>query len=496
MTHINYYDKYIKYKNKYTQYKKQIYCNENIIGGGIAGHISFCTVDHSPILPVPVPDIMSLNDTHYIKLTVVGTGDKYYRIIRKAGTGTISIVYLIQEQEQKQEQFVIKFNKIKQGDRGYESHKFDNNKEGLASYILHIPARIKALYQGRLDVDFLICNFLGIDLLPFLRNHTDISPSIQLSLIRQLHEQLYGLNKNMQFHNDVKCQNIVVKPNPNPDPVSVSVSVSVSDPVSDPVPDPNPNISYLLSLIDYGLYCSGASTKGASISMCMRGCAQMYIDLTSPTFINHNLLYIRRVNISTVSTDYVGFYNFVIDLICKSQISYLIYIKILNLRGDHSCDDCIRILCLLCYISIDTTDGINDFLIHNNLVVDLITKTLLAYDKHLHLFDFVDTPNKDRLVLFLCCVYDHIHQQCTTPTSIVHITKLPKLLWDLGSTCLQPTFNLEDFNTNFANIFTSDLQTPIPITLIKTTTIPQPYTLFNILPKIYKDRAKNINQLF
>ena len=448
MTHINYYDKYIKYKNKYTQYKKQIYCNENIIGGGIAGHISFCTVEHLPILPVPVPNIMSLNDTHYIKLTVVGTGYKYYRIIRKAGEGFTSIVYLIQEQEQ--EHFVIKFNKLE---------NFDNDKEGLATDILHIPARIKALYQGRLDVDFVIFNFLGIDLLLFLKNHTDISPLNQLSLIRQLHEQLYELNKNTQFHNDVRCQNIVVNPNPDP----------VPNPVSDPVS--NPNISYILSLIDYGRYCGGASNGGSFISMCMQGCAQRCIEIL-PIMLKHELYYIKKVQSSLVSTDYVGFYNFVIDLICKSQISYDIYIKILDIKTTNMYENCIKILCLLCYISIETTPDIKNFLIRyksvisvdvteRNLFVDVIERNLLAYSNHRPLFDFVQTPNKDGLVLFLCCVYDHIHQHCRAPTSIVHITKLPKLLWDLGSTCLQPTFTLEDFNTRFGDIFTSDLHVPM-----------------------------------
>ena len=95
MTHINYYDKYIKYKNKYTQYKKQIYCNENMTGGGIRGHITFCNKFSESIFPIP--NLLLLDATIYIKLIVFDSDDKYYKIIRKVGKGGTGIVYLIQE---------------------------------------------------------------------------------------------------------------------------------------------------------------------------------------------------------------------------------------------------------------------------------------------------------------------------------------------------------------------------------------------------------------
>lgn len=443
MTHINYYDKYIKYKNKYTQYKKQIYCNENMTGGGIPGSISFCTESHEPIHPIP--NILSLDATIYIKLTVVDSDDKYYKIIRKAGEGSTGFVYLIEEQQlqppsQPPPQFVIKFNKINRDNEDYEIHKHDNSKEGEKTERLSIPDHIKALYQGTIEVDFVIYNFLGVDLLPFLQDHPDISSSNQLSLIRQLHEQLYTLNTMNQFHNDVKCSNIVVSPNPSP----------------------NPNLLYQLSLIDYGIYTSPYSRKGASISMCMRGCAQFCMDLLPSDKISVSPI-IQNVRDFSLSTDYVGFFNFVINLICKSEMSYYIYSNILDLQNDHSYNDCIKILCLLCYISIDSNPSYNAFLRLSKSIVDAITKKLSVYKNHFTLFEFVRDrdPNKNRLVLFLCFVYDNIHPYCMTPTSIVHITKLPKLLWDLGSTCLQPRFYLEKFNTNYYNIFTDDLHLPL-----------------------------------
>lgn len=74
-----------------------------------------------------------------------------------------------------------------------------------------------------------------------------------------------------------------------------------------------------------------------------------------------------------------------------------------------------------------------------------------------------DMPvHTQRRILFLSYLYFIITiTDMSRYATFVHITKLPKLLWDLSS-CLDLQFNLKKFHTDFSTIFNDGLLTPLP----------------------------------
>lgn len=328
----NYYEKYMKYKKKYIDYKKKLYTNKNIIGGGINGKITLYRIQNGQEGDFPsfiqdqnvvnLDEYSNLDDlyemmskfTFYIKLETICDGKVcviYYRIGSIVGSGATSFAFRIEQiiphlLSDVNNNFIIKFNR--------EKGKEKNSNEGQQLDNFNVLPRIKALYQGTGIIDFAIFNFLGDDLENFLKAHTSISPTDQLSLIRQLHEQLYAMNSNKpkQFHNDVKLANIVViQSNP-------------------------PNPTFQLSLIDYGLATVNMSQFGTAYTTCMIGCLrfclQKYEKSKSLPFNKDSLikltqrLYRIRDSLDSYSTDYVGFFNVVICLIGDTDVLNDIYI--------------------------------------------------------------------------------------------------------------------------------------------------------------------------
>jgi hypothetical protein len=468
----NYYEKYMKYKKKYIDYKnkllvlsdnKKMSCN--IIGGGIDAQIEFISEDKTVDTSMINTLLKSLKSQHPLHITITYTDahDKQlktvkYHVVENIGSGTSGTVYkIIQIKPQLppgiNNNFVIKLKILK------EKEVAENKEEGEVIDSLPVEARVKAIYQGRTNnIDFAIFNYLGQNLKTTFEQDSTISAIFRLSLIQQLHVQLYNLNHANFFHNDVKMENIVVQ--------------KVGK---------HPSVSYVLSLIDYGLLQIGYSNIGTTQSMCIHSCARFLLGRTGNCFLElKNKLIMLIMN--ATSTDYVGFFNIIICLLNPSKCAWDIYSEILNPLNSYSCIDLLKILCLLCYIS--NSDGCDDFLSTEvcKPIVSEIEKRLNDGLINIGLFtQFIpgyvggDIPiHIKRRILFLSYIYSKILENYSIPNRFVHETKLPKLLWDL-SCCLDLQFNLEKFHTKFSTIFNEELlQTAQPQTAQPQTAQPQP----------------------
>jgi serine/threonine protein kinase len=225
----NYYDKYIKYKKKYIDYKNKLL---DMKGGGIESFILFYTVrdgsSEQNVSSTQLPTFLNGNNISklYIKILYVYGGNlKFiaYRFIDKAGSGSYGDVYQIEQVEPVPERgspnFVIKLN---------TDGKDNNMNEGRAiDTLTNIPPRIKAFFQGHVgNIVFAIYNYLGQDLNTFFRvpaNLVGFTQEQYRSLIEQLHTQLYALNSNRQYHNDVKIDNIVIRKTTDRDKYELSL---------------------------------------------------------------------------------------------------------------------------------------------------------------------------------------------------------------------------------------------------------------------------------
>ena len=442
----NYYEKYMKYKKKYIDYKKNLLAlrreKSALIGGGIDAQIEILNTY------TPTRFVVKYTDAHEKQEKSV-----IYKAIENAGSGSTGTVYKIEQIEPllppgSNMSFAIKLTAL---EIGFEA---ENKKEGEVIDSLQVEERVKAIYQGRTgNIDFAIYNYLGENLETFLKKD-DITGETKLSLIRQLHDQLYRLNRSNSFHNDVKTENIVVLSTVAPGNLE-------------------------LSLIDYGLYTHGISKMGTYHSMCIHGCTRyfLYTDITSDELTKvdkteitnfkeeiNNLLLKRNI---ALSTDYVGFFNVIICLLNPNFCAWKIYTDILKIDKKHNDINILNVLCLLCYVS---NSPIFRHLLKYQFYKDIVKKidtNLKTSINPIELFkDFVSAgyihPHEQMRILFLSYLYvkitsDSMHRYAT----FVHITKLPKLLWDL-SCCLDLNFNLEYFNANFGTIFNDQLLVPLP----------------------------------
>ena len=344
----NYYEKYMKYKKKYIDYKNNLLAlsgkKSALIGGGIDAQIAFLdSVDD------PLPDEFIkyyIIDNNWLSYPIVvkyfdSTDKKQkvvrYRIIEKAGSGATGAVFKLQQIEPplpppppgSNNSFAIKLTILKVDDVDDAEKKAKNKKEGENIDILQVEERVKAIYQGRTgNIDFAIYNYLGENLETFFKKG-GITKETKLSLIRQLHDQLYRLNRSNSFHNDVKTENIVVLSTVAPGNLE-------------------------LSLIDYGLYTHGISKMGTFYSMCIHGCAHYYLDIKFTT-IDENLKklikIIKKIKENATSTDYVGFFNVIICLLNPGFGAWSIYVDILKIDGKFNDINILNVLCLLCYVS-------------------------------------------------------------------------------------------------------------------------------------------------
>jgi serine/threonine protein kinase len=449
----NYYDKYMKYKTKYIEYKNKLLVvngkkrgggRSTMVGGGIDARIAFYTMGGFLDNNFVKNDIDTIIIDHpvYLIVTYIDSDNAYiikYKIIEKVGSGTSGTVYKLEQIQPQQPQsslnnFVIKL-KVLDKDEGKLT---DIQEEGINTDKIHVPPRVKALFQGNTcNIDFAIFNYLGEDLKTVLRdNSSTMTEMTILSLITQLHEQLYQLNKSSSFHNDVKMQNIVVQPTSS---------------------------TYELSLIDYGIYTYSSSNKGSIESMCIHGCAQFYIDSIGQSYTD-KLKIIRKFKSIAVSSDYVGFFNIIICLLSPNFCAYDIYTDILTLIGNYSPRDLLKVLCLLCYVSNSTE--FDDFLampICKEIVQKIDTK-LEGTKIHMELFTSRtsdESPHTNRRLSYLCFIYSKIIPNYKTGNvKFVDISKLPKFLLDI-SCCLDLQFNLIQHYSYLSGIFNKQLLEPV-----------------------------------
>jgi hypothetical protein len=453
----NYYEKYMKYKTKYIEYKNKLMvvngkkrCNGGgIVGGGLDANIAFYSNEqlNQPLLINDIKDIINKKSL-YIRITSI-LPSCVYKVEEKVGEGISGTVLKIKKirplpAQSEPEIFVIKLTILTDSKDNALNKEEGENIDKIHSHIPYIvPNRVKALFQGKTGkIDFAIFNYLGQDLKTFLRdNSSTMTAPIILSLITQLHEQLYILNRNTFYHNDVKMPNIVVKI------------------------DEKTGSNYELSLIDFGIVTYKNSGKGTIESMCLYGCASFLLGVISEEEkLKTELI---KLQSKAVSSDYVGFFNIIICLLNPNYCAYMIYYYILEINGVYTFDNLLKILCLLCYVS--NSAECDDFLDMPQCVeiVQIIDTNLEDSNIYMKFFTpFTSdsgreiTKHMQRRLLFLCFIYSaSIHG--TGNVEFVHISKLPKFLLDI-SCCLDLQFNLEEFNTNFGRIFNEKLLEPAP----------------------------------
>jgi serine/threonine protein kinase len=476
----NYYDKYMKYKTKYIEYKNKLIIvngkkrggssegRSMLVGGGLNASIAFFSnntffandsnvktnIDHH----IRLFYITNKNPqyTIYIIVTYILDNNAHiitYKIIKKVGSGTSGTVYKLEQIQPSPQSslnnFVIKLNVLDK----VEGKLTEIDKEGQYTDKLQIPYRSKALFQGNTcNIDFAIFNYLGQDLGTFLsKNSKSMTAEIILSLIKQLHEQLYSLNSNNYFHNDVKMQNIVVQ----------KVSKINEETKTE-------YFEYVPSIIDYGLVTVNTSQMGTIESMCLYGCASFLLEKITEEEDEERKLLVAKLTLLqtiTVSSDYVGFFNIIICLLNPNYCAYNIYYYILEINHKYTFDNLLNILCLLCYVS--NSAKCDNFLAMSQCVkiVQKIDTKLEGTKIHMELFKPLtsdESPHMQRRLLFLCFIYSvSISNYGTGNVEFVHISKLPQFLLDI-SCCLDLRFNLEQFNANFGRIFNEKLLEPAP----------------------------------
>lgn len=476
----NYYEKYKKYKKKYIDYKNNLLTlsrkKSALIGGGLDAQISFFDVENNQNLSQDfvkawIKNLNGIVKPFHINIKYTDTTDKTekvvkYKIIEKAGGGIYGTVYKLEQIESQpgsNNSFAIKLTMLNQSDDLAE-----NKKEGTIIDTLDVEERIKAIYQGRTDnIDFAIYNYLGDNLETFLKKYS-ITGKTLLSLIKQLHIQLYKLNSKYHFHSDVKIENIVVR--------STDASMTHDD--------------FELSLIDYGLFKKDTSNYGTTHSMCIYGCAYFLLEksLLENSLTENLKQLVEQLLPKATSTDYVGFFNVIICMLISTFCAWNIYSAILEIDTTYTIDNLLNILCLLCYVSNSTecdeffklevckkikdkitlnlrniiTSILDNFNKTNNtnITVNNITDLFNIFDPYFSSTEEIPSHTKRR-ILFLSFLYTEITMHSDEKyKTFVHITKLPKLLWDLSS-CLDLQFNLSTFNTNFSNIFNEKLLEPL-----------------------------------
>ena len=124
-----------------------------------------------------------------------------------------------------------------------------------------------------------------------------------------------------------------------------------------------------LSLIDYGLY-KDCSERGTYKSMCIQGCARFLLATKDDKqALDQSLIQlVNELLKKATSTDYVGFFNFIICLLNPSFCAIDIYNKVLKIDGGYTIDTLLKILCLLCYVSNSADLVCTQFLEHPSCI--------------------------------------------------------------------------------------------------------------------------------
>ena len=322
MSDINYYEKYIKYKNKY-KYLKYI-----LLGSGKNAIIKFF-----------YSNIKDPATKQSIELDVTKPQDERYKLfsqILKRNLRNPELIFTVEVTDDDGiiESFIID-KYLSEGANGAVFKTRDNKiikitlqpnnrmiKEGRMTEELCIKTYRKALYQGAQDIGFIIYNYLGESLEKFIKE-THRKLKFYFSIFNNLFDQIYKLNKHNYFHNDVKIGNCIF-------------------------------YKSSLILIDWEL-TERTSYIGSYDSLCLFGCAYYLRHKFSSNMSSNGISDISIIIEESSSTDIVGFFNFIIDCLFIYRginiTSYKIFQPILNLKGDFSFNDIIKILCFFSILS-------------------------------------------------------------------------------------------------------------------------------------------------
>jgi hypothetical protein len=376
----------------------------------------------------------------YIVIKVNDIIVKKYRILRFLEKGKTNKAFLISSVEPTIPSVLtdpIKLKEIVDNDLfvlKISTDTVDREGEKLDKISKFLEKRVLALFQGTSVLSFGIYNYLGNNLSICLSEDSVNIRKNAKHLLLQLHTQISKLNMNNIFHNDLKNDNITV----------------------------NKLKNYELTVIDFGNGSIGTSYNGSLNTMCTHGIIQYLLQHDKSSAYVETL---KTIFISFRSSDYVGFFYVFIDIICAKSILFSIYSELIFNNFVDKDDRIINLLKLLFffyYITINKELWRYDELIKHDYIRKVFEETRLHMDRILGIYDIVDIDNAfpfeigvtkyDNLRRFLF----HIHEQIIySAIQTIKEDKLPKLLFDLGRTCLQPDFNLHLFT--YKDIFLDDI---------------------------------------
>ena len=410
MISINYYKKYNKYKSKYLEIKN------NLIGSGENGIIEFRLKNGESETPIEINENFILSLTNSVKeqksvLIIVKKDDSLehrFSIQKNLGKGGNGIVFLLNN------------NKVLKLPLNY---KKSIKKEGQDEQF-RIPDRSRALFQGDSNISFVIYNYLGKDLMDILHVNSLKEDNLALlfKLYKQLFNQIYELNINNQFHNDVKIENCVI-------------------------------FEDNLSLIDFGTL-KDFSFLGTYHSVSMKGCViflkkNFSKDLQDIKLDDYIIEYLLE---NCINTDIIGFFYFIIDCLLInyriSKTSYSLLTNILQLKGNYCFTDIIKMLCFFSIISFNKKPY-NILLTNpycNYFIIEEIEKKLFTYSCDSPYIRLKD--NNKGIYCYICFIFNEL--KFNNQDQFLFLLTLVKK-------CFNSTFNLEQFKENYDILLNKDL---------------------------------------
>ena len=399
---------------------------DNLIGAGEDSLIEFFDV-RNPKVKVKVNNsnkeyfiennLKTSFKNYRIEITVLSTGEKLSFSIEKIlGQGGFGIVFKLKNITNN-DFIVVKISLFNDDET--------SSIEALIANIAQIPEICKPLYQGVNDIDFVIYRYLGEEASNFIKKIDD--NIILLTMIQQLYIQIYNLNINNEFHNDINIENSIITDKDNE-----------------------------LYLIDFGLI-NIKSTFGTIYSICMFGC----IHTLSTNYYKHlksfnlDITDIVKLQKYSKSTDIVGFFNFLIDcfLVKKGKKIYTILLSLLDLvdrRANSEENNYIGFIKMLCFCSILSFNEepykiLKRIRYYNDIIVNIENK-LFEYIKRAEYIYKIKINNdiygRTQLYTFIICKeIGNFNKKFFT---FIH---------NLVINCYNSTFNLKYFNDNYDIMF-------------------------------------------
>lgn len=390
----------------------------NLIGAGARSSIKFVDLHSS----MKIENITNSNkhdliqrirtnpQNYGIEITVTSTGQKLsFSINRKLGEGGFGIVFELQKIGT-EEIMVLKISLL--------NDDTSSDKEGVITESLKIPKICKALYQGVNDVDFVIYRYLGSEISRYVSNINRAEDV--LTMFKQLYDQIYNLNFNNQFHNDVKKENTVIADD-----------------------------THNLYLIDYGI-ANTKSTSGTFTTMCMAGCLDELSKTNYKDYIDSKGININELKKYSKSTDIIGFFNFIIDVLllrAGKNVYSNIFLTLLELERGYTPDNYIKMLCLFCILSYNREPY--NLLSKNAFckkIIDNIEKKLYINSQNAEgTFDIQitrDCLGLTSLYTYLICIERDNYDK-----------NMYLFIRNLVRNCYNSTFDLNYFNDNYNRMF-------------------------------------------